>query len=233
MGGSVPFDALAAGAPLPARYSVRRRLKSGNGVETLLAADLRDGREVVVKVIDPAGLPPAARLRFEHEATVLRHLAGAGLAGLHDAGAHGDRLYLVQPFVSGPGLHEVLARGPLPLPDVLRIGIDLAQALEVAHGAGICHRDVKPANVVLDAAAPVGRATLIDFGSPAARGWTRASATTWSGRCATSRPSRRASCRHRPTSGPTCTPSGWCCSSAWPGTRPSPGRAPATCCAST
>ena len=158
------MGAEAAPVPLPARYVVRRTLKAGNGVVTLLATDTVSGVDVVVKSIDPAFVPDAARLRFEHETAVLQRLTGTGLVGLHDAGATAERLYLVQPFVEGPGLDTVLAGGPLPLRAVLRIGIDLASALDVAHSAGVCHRDVKPANVVLDAAAPDGGATLIDFG---------------------------------------------------------------------
>jgi diguanylate cyclase (GGDEF)-like protein/PAS domain S-box-containing protein len=157
-------DAGAVPSALPRRYVIRRSLKSGNGVETLLAEDTSTGLDVVVKSIDPGFVPAAARLRFEHEAEVLRHLSGVGLIGLHDAGSTADRLYLVQPFVDGPGLDEVLARGVLSLPSALRVGIDLATALDVAHSAGVCHRDLKPANIVLDAAEPVGRATLIDFG---------------------------------------------------------------------
>ena len=84
------------------RYAVVRTLKSGNGVETLLAVDTRTGSDVVVKWIDPVFVPLAARLSFEHETQVLRHLTGAGLVGLHDAGQSGGRLYLVQPFVPGP-----------------------------------------------------------------------------------------------------------------------------------
>ena len=153
-----------AGEDVAERYVPLRILKRGNGVETLLALDSRTGAQVVVKWIDPAFVPAAARLRFEHEAEVLRHLSGVGLVGLRDAGQEADRLYLVQPFVPGPGLDEVLRQGPLPLTSALRVGIELAAALDIAHGAGICHRDVKPANVVLDSAHPVGKVTLLDFG---------------------------------------------------------------------
>ena len=146
------------------RYAPVRILKTGNGVETLLALDTLTGTQVVVKWIDPAFVPAAARLRFEHETQVLRHLSGTGLVGLLDAGHSQDRLYLVQPFVPGPGLDEVLRQGPLSLASALKVGIGLATALDIAHGAGICHRDVKPANIVLDHADPVGQVTLLDFG---------------------------------------------------------------------
>ena len=160
------MDEVGCGAAvsLPRRYTARRSLKTGNGVHTLLAVESHSGREVVVKVIDPAFVPDAARLRFEHETIVLRHLSGASLVGLHDAGAHADRLYLVQPFVAGPTLDEVLRQGPLHLPEALRVGIDLAQALDAAHAAGVCHRDVKTSNVILGPTGTDRRATLIDFG---------------------------------------------------------------------
>jgi diguanylate cyclase (GGDEF)-like protein/PAS domain S-box-containing protein len=146
------------------RYSLGQVLKRGNGVDTFLAVDTLTATDVVVKTIDPHAIHAAARLRFEHETHVLRQLGGAGLTGLHDAGAWHDQLYLVQPFVPGTTLERLIARGPLPLEAVLRIGVDVATALDTAHGAGVCHRDVKPANVIVDGLSPVGTVTLIDFG---------------------------------------------------------------------
>ncbi len=149
------------------RYLLREPLKSGNGVETFLAVDTTNATDVVVKLIDPAVVHAAARLRFEHETKVLSHLRGTGLTELYDAGLAQERLFLVQPFVQGVTLERLIEDGPLPVASVLRIGIDVATALDCAHGAGVCHRDVKPANVVVteaDSSGQGGAVTLIDFG---------------------------------------------------------------------
>ncbi len=155
---SVP-SAIVAG-----RYRLDHALKSSNGVDTYRGVDTLQGTDVVVKTIDQGFVHDAARLRFEHETQVLRELTGPGLTGLHDAGVADDHLFLVQPYVPGATLEDVLQRGPLPLLAVLRIGRDIATALDTAHGAGVCHRDVKPANVIVDGIDPVGIVTLIDFG---------------------------------------------------------------------
>ena len=154
-----PGRALFAG-----RYDVQRLLKSGNGVETFFAVDVATGAEVVLKAIDPAFVHPAARMRFQHETQVLRELSGLGLCTLYDAGQSDERLYLAQPFVPGETLEQVLRRGRLSVTATLRIGSDIATALDLAHGAGVCHRDVKPANIIVDGTDPVGAVTLVDFG---------------------------------------------------------------------
>lgn len=144
------------------RYLIERTLKSGNGVSTCLAEDVGDGTAVVLKVIEAAHVPGAARLRFLHETRVLRALSGPGLPGLYDAGEVDGRLYLVQPFLPGQTLEHLLGSGPLPLGEALRVAMDVANALAVAHESGVCHRDVKPANILVDGSA--GTATLLDFG---------------------------------------------------------------------
>jgi diguanylate cyclase (GGDEF)-like protein/PAS domain S-box-containing protein len=146
------------------RYRLGRSLKSGHGVDTFLAVDDTNQSQVVLKSIFPHLIHDAARLRFEHETKVLRRLSGTGLAGLYDAGVTDDHWYLVQPFIAGSTLEAILTDGPLPIDTAVRIAIDIASALDIAHGAGIFHRDVKPANVIVDGIDPVGTVTLIDFG---------------------------------------------------------------------
>nr|MDQ3577782.1 AAA family ATPase [Actinomycetota bacterium] len=152
------------GPPFADRYELRRTLKSGNGVNTFQALDMQTGVDVVVKSIDPGIVHAAARLRFEHETQVLRQLTGAGLPGLRDGGISDGRMFLVQPLVAGTTLEHELTHGALTLTASLRIGLDLATALEVAHGVGVCHRDIKPANVMIEGTNPVRAVTLIDFG---------------------------------------------------------------------
>ena len=149
------------------RYELGRSLKSGNGVDTFLAVDRTSGTAVVVKSIDPDVIHAAARLRFEHETHVLRRLQGTNLTGLYDAGEAEGHLFLVQPFIEGSTLEAIVREGPLPLQAALRLGIEVATALEAAHTAGVCHRDVKPANIIVgpsDLAGRMGEVTLIDFG---------------------------------------------------------------------
>ncbi|MDQ4039774.1 MAG: EAL domain-containing protein [Actinomycetota bacterium] len=150
--------------PFANRYELRRTLKSGNGVDTFQAVDRQTGRDVVLKAIDPGIVSATARLRFEHETQVLRELTGAGLPGLYDGGTSDGRMFLVQPLVAGNTLEHALRRGALSLTTSLRIGLDVATALEVAHGVGVCHRDIKPANVMVEGTDPVRAVTLIDFG---------------------------------------------------------------------
>ena len=150
--------------PFAGRYELGQILKRSNGVETFLARDRVTGAQVVLKSIAPRLIHDAARLRFEHETHVLRQLVGTGLPGLLDAGIAEDRWFLVQPFLPGLTLENILTSGPLPLEAALRVAIDIVTALDVAHSAGVFHRDVKPANVIVDGIDPVNSVTLIDFG---------------------------------------------------------------------
>jgi diguanylate cyclase (GGDEF)-like protein/PAS domain S-box-containing protein len=153
----------AAGVRFAGRYFLGTALKHGNGVETYHALDALTATDVVLKTIDPHVIHAAARLRFEHETHVLQRLTGPGLTGLHDAGMADDLLYLVQPLVPGITLEARIRNGRLSFTDTLRIGLAVAGALEVAHAAGICHRDVKPANIIVEGD-PIDTVTLIDFG---------------------------------------------------------------------
>ncbi len=146
------------------RYRLGQCLKSGHGVDTYLAVDETTSTQVVLKSIVPHLIHDAATLRFEHETQVLKKLSGTGLTSLYDAGITGEHWYLVQPFMPGSTLEEVLKSGPLPLEMALRVAIDVASALDIAHGAGIFHRDVKPANVIVGGTDPASPVTLIDFG---------------------------------------------------------------------
>jgi PAS domain S-box-containing protein len=143
------------------RFRTQRVLKTGNGSSTVLAEDLRDGTEVVVKSVDTASVDDATRRRFEHETRILSTLVGLGLPGLRESGEHNGRLFLVQPYLGDTTLERLLANGPLTVETALRIGVAVASALDIAHSAGICHRDVKPANIVAGAGEAVH---LVDFG---------------------------------------------------------------------
>ncbi len=149
------------------RYDIVKTLKQGNGVSTHLAVDATTAHQVVLKTFESAALPDAAHARFHHETRVLRELAGVGLCALHDAGQTDTHLYLVQQYAPGVSLEEAMADGPLSVRATLGVGAAVAAALDLAHAAGIYHRDVKPANIVVDGLEPNGTytsVTLIDFG---------------------------------------------------------------------
>ena len=152
-------DRLIAG-----RYRIQRLLKKALDVETLLATDLAQGDSVVVKTAPADDLSPATVMRLEHEAGVLARISSPWFVPLREVGRHDGFFYLVMPFVPGATLQARLSRGPLSLQDALTVGRCLMAALRELHGHGVLHRDVKPANVIVDEGAPLDRAVLIDLG---------------------------------------------------------------------
>ena len=146
------------------RYRVLASLGAGAMGALVRARDERLGRDVAIKrVRNLRGLAAAIFLaRFEAEARALAALSHPGVVAVYDSGVDDDVPFLVMELLAGPSLKAALAeRGPLPLAEVVAIGIQLARALEAAHARGIVHRDVKPANVVRHAD---GSWKLVDFG---------------------------------------------------------------------
>jgi two-component system sensor kinase len=165
----VPIPDPALRAPgqriIGARYQVLRALKSGHETETLLASDLAHETHVVIKTAAAESFSATARMRLEHEAHVLATLKNEPIfPPLIDFGSEGNQLYLVMPFVPGITLQTRLRQGPLSVPETIALGNTLLTALAEAHAHRILHRDVKPANVIVDAGIPFRNATLIDFG---------------------------------------------------------------------
>src|SRR5437588_8708566 len=145
---------------LAGRFELLALLKGSQGVETRLGVDRQTGAPVVVKVAAAGDVPLAVRLRLQHEADVLRRLGPSSPQGLLALGDEDDRLYVVQPFVPGITLEDRLSRGALPTTAALKVAADVARTLDVAHGLGVLHRDVKPANIVVDDGDPLDRAVL-------------------------------------------------------------------------
>ncbi len=148
-------------------YEIVAPLGSGGMGEVFRARDTRLGRDVAVKVL-PQNLSanPELRARFEREAKTVSSLNHPHICTLFDVGLEGDTDYLVMELVEGETLAQRLAKGALPAADVLRLGAQIADALDRAHRAGVIHRDLKPANVML---AKSG-AKLMDFGLARATG---------------------------------------------------------------
>jgi hypothetical protein len=120
-------------------------------------------REVALKFLLPrAGGGEEALPALVEEARALARVRHPNVAAVHGVAEHEGRAGLWMEYVHGPSLAaEIERRGALPADEVARVGRDLALALAAVHGAGIVHRDVKPANVVIT---PEGRAVLADFG---------------------------------------------------------------------
>ncbi len=142
-------------------YEIVAQLGAGGMGEVYKARDSRLGRDVAIKVL-PGHLStnPEVRARFEREAQAISQLSHPNICTLYDIGRQDEVEYLVMEFLEGQTLAARLAKGPLPLPEMLRLGIEIANALDCAHRNGIVHRDLKPGNIMLTK----GGAKLMDFG---------------------------------------------------------------------
>jgi serine/threonine protein kinase/Tol biopolymer transport system component len=142
-------------------YEVLSALGAGGMGEVYKARDSRLDRLVAVKILSPdMAVSPDARERFEREARAISRLSHPHVCALFDVGRDDDTLYLVMELLEGETLKALVANGPLPMPEVLRIGRQIAEALAAAAREGITHRDLKPANVMLTRSG----VKLLDFG---------------------------------------------------------------------
>jgi Tol biopolymer transport system component len=148
-------------------YEILAPLGAGGMGEVYRARDARLGRDVAVKVL-PQHLSdqPEIRARFEREAKTISSLNHPNICTLFDVGREGVTDYLVMELIEGDTLAQRLAKGAMPIADVLKIGSQIADALDRAHRAGVVHRDLKPGNVMLTRTG----AKLMDFGLARATG---------------------------------------------------------------
>ncbi|MFC5176940.1 serine/threonine-protein kinase [Nocardioides taihuensis] len=144
------------------RYDLGPLLGRGGMADVHRGHDRLLQRDVAVKVLRD-DLPPGSsgRERFVSEARLLAGLSHANLVTVLDAGFSGDQPYLVMELVEGRNLAQVLTEGTLDPADAAAVGAQVAEALAHAHGQGVVHRDVKPANVLVD---DHRRVRLADFG---------------------------------------------------------------------
>jgi serine/threonine protein kinase len=153
--------ALAAGSRLGA-YEVTGTLGAGGMGEVYRATDTQLKRDVAVKVLLPSFAEDADRLaRFQREAEVLASLNHPNIAQVYGLEESGGTSALILELVEGPTLAERIAQGPIPFEEALPIALQIADALEAAHGRRIVHRDLKPANIKLR---PDGAVKVLDFG---------------------------------------------------------------------
>jgi len=142
-------------------YEIQDLLGAGGMGEVYRARDTRLNRTVAVKVL-PGHLSKdtVALQRFEREAKAVSTLSDPRICTLYDIGQHGDIHYLIMEYLEGETLADCLKKGRLPMPLVLRHGIEICEALEKAHQKGIIHRDLKPGNIMLTRSG----LKLLDFG---------------------------------------------------------------------
>ncbi|MDQ6799276.1 MAG: protein kinase [Acidobacteriota bacterium] len=147
---------VAAGTRL-GPYEVIAPIGAGGMGEVWRGRDTRLDRSVAIKIL-PAELAQNAqfKLRFEREAKTISQLSHPNICTLYDVGEN----YLVMELLEGESLADKLTKGPLALEQVLRYGVQIADALDKAHRAGIVHRDLKPGNIMITKAG----AKLLDFG---------------------------------------------------------------------
>jgi pimeloyl-ACP methyl ester carboxylesterase/predicted Ser/Thr protein kinase len=142
-------------------YRLTERLGHGGMGEVWRARDARLERDGAVKVLTPTASDDAeARERFKQEARAVAALSHPHICMVHDVGSDDGVDFIVMEFVQGSTLAERLRAGALPLPEAIRSGIEIAEALHEAHQAGIVHRDLKPANVMMTTRG----VKLLDFG---------------------------------------------------------------------
>ncbi|MBI2213814.1 MAG: serine/threonine-protein kinase [Acidobacteria bacterium] len=142
-------------------YEIVAPLGAGGWGEVWRARDTRLARDVAIKIL-PAELASNERFlaRFDREARAISSLNHPNICTLYDVGVEGTTRYLVMEMIDGESLAQRLKKGPLPANQVLRLGGQIASALDRAHRQGIIHRDLKPANIMLTRSG----AKLVDFG---------------------------------------------------------------------
>lgn len=142
-------------------YEIVAPLGAGGMGEVYRARDTRLNRAVAVKIL-PSHLSgdPTLRQRFDQEAQAISSLNHPHICALYDVGHQDGVDFLVMEYLEGETLTRQLDKGPLPLAQVLKYGVEIADALDKAHRQGIVHRDLKPGNIMVTKSG----AKLLDFG---------------------------------------------------------------------
>jgi tetratricopeptide (TPR) repeat protein/tRNA A-37 threonylcarbamoyl transferase component Bud32/TolB-like protein len=157
----VPTTAERLTAALAGRYAIQREIGAGGMATVYLAEDVKHRRKVAVKVLRPELAVTLGPERFTREIEIAAQLQHPHILPLLDSGEADGFLYFVMPFVDGESLRERLARkGELPIPEAIRILVEVTDALAHAHRRGVVHRDMKPDNIMLSER----HALVTDFG---------------------------------------------------------------------
>jgi serine/threonine-protein kinase len=163
---------------LEGRYRIERELGRGGMATVYLATDLKHGRQVAIKVLEPELAAAIGPERFLREIEIAARLHHPHILTLFDSGDAGGLLFYIMPYVQGESLRDRLRHErQLPLDQALQIAREVADALSYAHTQGVIHRDVKPENILLQS----GHALLADFGLARAISAARGAALTATG----------------------------------------------------
>jgi eukaryotic-like serine/threonine-protein kinase len=142
-------------------YEIVTLLGAGGMGEVYRARDTRLDRTVAIKILSKGfSDDPVRKQRFEREAKIISGMNHPNICTVHDVGSQDGMDYLVMEFLEGESLAQRLEKGPLPTDQILKVGGEIANALDKAHRSGIIHRDLKPGNIMLTKV----NAKLLDFG---------------------------------------------------------------------
>jgi serine/threonine-protein kinase len=142
-------------------YAIVALIGAGGQGHVYRGRDERLHRDVAIKVLRPGRGSAAGRRGLIAEARTLSLLNHPHVAGVYDFVTHGRRDFLVMEFVPGATLRDILAGGPLPSWEVVRLGAQVARGLAAAHAANVVHRDIKPSNLKITSS---GELKILDFG---------------------------------------------------------------------
>jgi serine/threonine-protein kinase len=157
-----PASRFAAGTRVAGRYEILSLLGEGAMGVVYRARDLELNEVVALKVLRRGAVDaPGALERFRREVKLARRVTHRNVARTFDIGDDGGEKYLTMELVDGEPLSVRIARGPLPVAEIVSIAADVCEALAAAHAAGVVHRDLKPENVLI---AADGRVVVTDFG---------------------------------------------------------------------
>jgi serine/threonine protein kinase len=146
---------------LEGRYAIESELGRGGMATVYLARDLRHGRTVAIKLLQPEITTSLTAERFLREITITAKLQHPNILGLFDSGAEEGLCYYVMPHVEGESLRDrLLWEKVLSIDLAIQIALEVANALAYAHSRGVVHRDIKPENILFSA----GHAIVADFG---------------------------------------------------------------------